>query len=142
MLKPAYLGRHCACCRCRTTATPGPPWGCPGLHSRDQDFAQKPKCPLPKAQHDPAIGQLWKAEDHHPTPVDKAPDSQNHHNPQWKRQEASSCHFVYKTDVCLSHHLRQPLCQVGANALLCPFFSFLCFAGSTSFGPGKSQLPL
>lgn len=96
-------------------------WGCLGLHSRDQDFAQKLNCPPPKVQYGPSKRTAIESRGLPPThPVDKAPESQNYHNLQWKRQETSSYHFLYKTNVCLSHNLMQLLCQVGANALLCP----------------------
>lgn len=110
----------------------GRQWGCLGLHSRDQDFTQKHKCPPPKAQHDPSKTTAMESRGSSPThPVDKAPETQNHHNLQWKRQETSSYHFPYKANVCLPYHLMQPPCQVGANALLCPapFSHFSVFLG-------------
>lgn len=99
----------------------GRPWGCLGLHSRDQDFSPKPKCPPPRAQHGPSKRTAVESRGSPPTyPVDKAPESQNHYSLQWKRQETSRYLFLYKANVYLSHHLRQPLCQVGPNSVLFP----------------------
>lgn len=83
-----------------------------------------------------------------PHSADRAPETQDHHNLQWKREETSSCHFLHETN-----ELTYPITSLkaasvpsrsycSAPALPSPIFSFLCSSGSTSLGPGRPQQSL
>lgn len=67
VLKPIYLGSGCACCKCRTTATPGEGNGAALAFTQEiKTLLKSTSALLPRPSMIPAKRQLWKAEDHHP----------------------------------------------------------------------------
>lgn len=123
----------CACCRCRTTPTPGEPVGL--------------SCSPPRPQHGPSKWAAVESRGSSPHTLQTEPQrlrTTTTFSGRGKKQAVVISSTRQMSSPIPSLHLRQPQCQAEATALPLPspIFSFLCSSGSTSLGPGRPQQSL